>query len=465
MNQNKRIASELLSRYRCKDLLESSTIATNVMVCGWVKTKREAKNRCFIELNDGSCLANLQLVVEEGSGGWSQLELISTGASISVKGDIVESPGGDQRWELAVTEIEVFGISSDDYPLQKKRHSDEFLRQIAHLRVRTNKYGAMARIRSRLTYSVHEYFQKEGFHYVTTPIITGSDCEGAGEMFNVSTGTDINGDTSRTEFFGKPAQLTVSGQLSVESYCLALSKVYTFGPTFRAENSNTSRHISEFWMIEPEIAFATLEDNLELAADFVKKMTSAVQETSEEDLMLFSKYVDKSLPKRLNNLLDNLYDTISYSDCIEILMKSDRNFDFKPNWGNDLQTEHERFLTETYFQAPIFVIDWPKSIKPFYMRINDDRETVSSMDLLVPGIGELIGGSAREERLDVLSDRLKQLDLSEEDYWWYLDTRRFGSAPHAGFGVGFERLMMLFTGISNIRDVIPFPRTPKSLEF
>ena len=449
----------------CNELINADKAQDNVEINGWVRTKRETGGLCFIEINDGSCLANLQLIIEESSKeAWSTLQDITTGASIFAQGNLAVSPGGNQDWELRVSKVIVLGESPENYPLQKKRHSDEFLRQIAHLRVRTNKYGAMARIRSKLSFSVHEYFQRHNFHYVTTPIITGSDCEGAGEMFNVST-VEEKSAADAEYFFGKPAALTVSGQLSVENYCLALSKVYTFGPTFRAENSNTSRHISEFWMIEPEVAFATLEDNTELATDFVRQMARAVQESSSEDLELFTKYVDKTLLPRLETLEEKEYGTISYTESIELLNKSGKNFEYQPRWGNDLQTEHERFLTEEYFKGPVFVINWPKEIKPFYMRVNDDEKTVSSMDLLVPIVGELIGGSAREERLNVIQDRLKQMNLSEEDYWWYLDTRRFGSVAHAGFGVGFERLMMLFTGISNIRDVIPFPRTPKSLEF
>ena len=449
----------------CNKLINADKAQDNVEINGWVRTKRETGGLCFIEINDGSCLANLQLIIEESSKeAWSVIKNITTGASIFAQGNLAASPGGNQDWELRVFKVIVLGESPENYPLQKKRHSDEFLRQIAHLRVRTNKYGAMARIRSKLSFSVHEYFQRHKFHYVTTPIITGSDCEGAGEMFNVST-VEEKTEIDAEYFFGKPAALTVSGQLSVENYCLALSKVYTFGPTFRAENSNTSRHISEFWMIEPEVAFATLEDNIELATDFVRHMARSVQDSSLEDLALFAKYVDKTLMHRLEILEGEKYETISYTDSIELLNKSGKKFEYQPKWGTDLQTEHERFLTEEYFKRPVFVINWPKEIKPFYMRINDDEKTVSSMDLLVPIVGELIGGSAREERLSEIRDRLEEMNLSEEDYWWYLDTRRFGSAAHAGFGVGFERLMMLFTGISNIRDVIPFPRTPKSLEF
>ncbi len=452
----------------CSRLINADAALAEVAATGWVRTKRESKDFSFIELNDGSCLANLQVVAESDADGYEQLADIATGTAIAVTGELVESPGKGQRWELKARRLEVVGACDDDFPLQKKRHSDEFLRGIAHLRARTNKYGAIARIRSRLSYAIHRFFQERGFHYVHTPIITGSDCEGAGEMFRVTaldpyaapTGLNVDDD-----FFGKEAHLTVSGQLSVETYCLALSRVYTFGPTFRSENSNTSRHMAEFWMIEPEIAFADIHDNMQLAEDMVRELVLFVREDCAEDLGLFAKFVDNTLEARLDQIQQSEFVRLPYADAIEILAQSGESFEFEPAWGADLQSEHERFLTEVHFKGPVFVYDWPKEIKAFYMRQNDDGKTVGAMDLLVPHIGELIGGSAREERLDQLKTRIGELGFDERDYWWYLDTRRFGSAPHVGFGLGFERFLMFATGVSNIRDVIPFPRTPKNLDF
>lgn len=466
------IKSGLKRRFSCAELILAESPLIEITATGWVRTKRESKERAFIELNDGSCLANLQIVTEPDTAGYDQLTQIITGTALAVTGALIESPGKGQKWEIKASRLDVIGSCDDDFPLQKKRHSDEFLRSIAHLRPRTNKYGAMARIRSRLSFAIHRFFQERRFHHVHTPIITGSDCEGAGEMFRVTTHNPyVSSDISETEtatatdFFGKEAHLTVSGQLPVETYCLALSRVYTFGPTFRSENSNTSRHMAEFWMIEPEIAFAGLNENMQLAEDMVLNLVQFAREDCSEDLELFMEYVDKTLEARLDNIQRKEFARLPYSDAIEVLQKSGVTFEFEPKWGVDLQTEHERFLTEDYCKGPVFVYDWPLEIKPFYMRQNDDQKTVGAMDLLVPSIGELIGGSAREERITNLKHRIAELGLDERDYWWYLDTRRFGSAPHAGFGLGFERFLMFLTGVTNIRDVIPFPRTPKNLEF
>ena len=438
---------------------------------GWVRTKRDAKEFSFIELNDGSCLANIQVIADTDLDNYAILRHITTGAAIRVRGNLVESPGKGQKWEIRAVAIDVIGVAPEDYPLQKKRHSDEFLRTIAHLRPRTNKYGAMFRIRSRLAHAIHSFFQERGFNWIHTPIITGADCEGAGELFRVTTldmqavpkqGGEV--DFSQ-DFFGKEANLTVSGQLEVESYCLSLGRVYTFGPTFRAENSNTSRHAAEFWMIEPEMAFADLNDNMDLGEELIRYLVNFVRAECSADLDLFCRFVDKSLPATLENIADNKFIRLPYTEAVEILQKSGRNFEFKPEWGKDLQSEHERFLTEQHFKAPVIVFDYPKDIKAFYMRQNDDGRTVAAMDVLVPSIGEIIGGSQREERHDQLHRRITELGLNLADFWWYLDMRKYGTAPHCGFGLGFERLLMLLTGAGNIRDVIPFPRTPSHLEF
>ncbi len=454
-------------RIECATLLAADTPLEQVLATGWVRTKRESKGFAFLEINDGSGLANLQVIIDAAAQGYDCLPAIATGSAVSVRGALIESPGKGQRWELSATELIVIGACADDFPLQKKRHSDEFLRTIAHLRARTNKYGAMARIRSRLSWAIHDFFQKRGFNYIHTPIITGSDCEGAGEMFRVTTHDPYASKTSTRDedFFGKEAHLTVSGQLSVETYCLALSKVYAFGPTFRSENSNTSRHMAEFWMVEPEIAFADIHDDMQLAEDLVRALVEFVIEDCAEDLDLFARFVDKDLMTRLQALRERSFTRLTYGEAIELLQKADQTFEFKPEWGADLQAEHERYLTESHFNGPVFVYDWPKEIKAFYMRMNDDGRTVAAMDLLVPHCGELVGGSAREERLDVLTQRINELGFDEKDYWWYLDTRRFGSVPHAGFGLGFERFLMFVTGVANIRDVIPFPRTPRNLDF
>ncbi|HYE11174.1 MAG TPA: asparagine--tRNA ligase, partial [Patescibacteria group bacterium] len=444
----------------------------NILVSGWVKTERTSKNFGFIELNDGSFFKNLQVVFEEGLENFNDIAKLSVGSAISVEGLLVESPGAKQPFELKATKIVIEGLSTPDYPLQKKRHSNEFLRSIAHLRPRTNTFSAVYRVRSLVAYAIHRFFQDQGFVYVHAPIITGSDAEGAGEMFKVTT-LDIN-NPPRTEdgaidyskdFFGKAANLTVSGQLNVETFCMAFRNVYTFGPTFRAENSNTARHAAEFWMIEPEIAFAELADNMKLAEDMVKYIINYILENAPEEMEFFNSFIDNTLLERLNNVINSDFATVTYTEAVDILMKSDATFEYPVKWGTDLQTEHERYLTEQIYKKPVFVTNYPKEIKAFYMRINEDNKTVAAMDLLVPGVGEIIGGSQREERLDVLEMKMDEMGLNKEDYWWYLDTRRYGGVKHAGYGLGFERMIMYITGISNIRDVVPFPRTVKSAEF
>ena len=456
---------------RVKSLLSAASPVQDLELSGWVRTRRDAKEFSFIELNDGSSLANIQVIADTELDNNATLKHITTGAAIKVRGDLVESPGKGQKWEIRAAAIEVIGSAPEDYPLQKKRHSDEFLRTIAHLRPRTNKYGAMFRIRSRLSHAVHSFFQERDFNWIHTPIITGADCEGAGELFRVTT-LDLQ-DVAKQDgavdftrdFFGKEANLTVSGQLEVETYCLSLGRVYTFGPTFRAENSNTSRHAAEFWMIEPEMAFSDLNDNMDLGEELIRYLVNFVREECSADLDLFCRFVDKSLPATLENIADNEFIRLPYTEAVDILQKSGRNFEFKPEWGKDLQSEHERFLTEQHFKRPVIVFDYPKDIKAFYMRRNDDGRTVAAMDVLVPAIGEIIGGSQREERYEQLHRRITELSLNPADFWWYLDTRKYGTAPHCGFGLGFERLLMLLTGAGNIRDVIPFPRTPNHLEF
>jgi asparaginyl-tRNA synthetase len=441
-----------------------------ILLRGWVRTRREGKGFWFVELNDGSCLSNIQVVVDEGVPGGENMHRVGTGAALEVEGELVESPGKGQKWEVKAGRVALIGEADPEtYPLQKKRHSDEFLRQIAHLRPRTNKYGAMFRIRSEMSYAVHEFFRERGFHYVQSPIITGSDCEGAGEMFRVSALDRAEAirheDPSAADFFGCEAFLTVSGQLSAEIFAQSLGDVYTFGPTFRAEHSNTPRHAAEFWMIEPEMAFATLDDDMDLAEEMLKSLINTARERCAEDLGLFAKWVDKDLDATLDNIADNDFERLPYREAVKILEKSGRDFEYPVGFGRDLQTEHERFLTEQHFKRPVIVYDYPKSIKAFYMRVNEDGETVGAMDVLCPRVGEIVGGSAREERLDVLERRIAELGLNMEPYWWYLDLRRFGSTPHAGFGMGFERFLMLLTGVTNIRDVIPFPRTHRHLEF
>jgi asparaginyl-tRNA synthetase len=436
-----------------------------------VRTKRDAKGFAFLEVNDGSCLKNIQVIADERIAGYEAVKHITTGSAVSVTGALVESPGKGQRWEVRADAVALIGdADAETYPLQKKRHSDEFLRAIAHLRPRTNKYGAIFRIRSESAFAFHQFFHDRGFVYVHTPIITGSDCEGAGAMFRVTTlppgATAPAGQTlAEHDFFGKDANLTVSGQLEVECYASSLDRVYTFGPTFRAEDSNTPRHAAEFWMIEPEIAFADIHDNMDLAEEMVKVVTAQVMERCADDLELFAQFVEKTLPDTLRNIVESEFVRLPYRDAIAIMQQSGQAFEYPVAFGADLQTEHERFLCETHFKTPVIVYNYPKTIKPFYMRVNADDDTVAAMDVLVPRIGELIGGSQREERLAVLQQRMQDLRLDAAPYWWYLDLRRFGSVPHAGFGLGFERFLMLMTGVSNIRDVIPFPRTPKNLEF
>jgi asparaginyl-tRNA synthetase len=441
-------------------------------VQGWVRTRRDAKGLSFLELNDGSCLRNLQVIVEEAGPAYEHLKPITTGAAVEVAGALVASPGKGQQWELRATQLTLLGAAdADTYPLQKKRHTDEFLRTIAHLRPRTNKYGALFRIRSESAFAVHKFFRDRGFYYLHTPIITGSDCEGAGEMFRVTTlplglpAASQAAEVFADDFFGKEAGLTVSGQLEAELFACALGNVYTFGPTFRAENSNTPRHAAEFWMIEPEMAFADLEDDMDLGEALVKSLVTHVMEHCTEDLELFARFVDPDLMRHLETIAQAAYVRLPYAEAIAILQRSGKAFEFPVAYGVDLQTEHERYLTEEYCHKPVIVYNYPKAIKAFYMRLNDDGTTVAAMDLLVPRIGELIGGSQREERLDVLERRIQDMGLALESYWWYLDIRRFGSVPHAGFGLGFERFLMMLTGVTNIRDVIPFPRTPKHLEF
>ncbi len=446
-------------------LLASEEPISGVTVRGWVRTRRDAKGFSFLEVNDGSCLANLQAVVDANAEGAELLPKILTGAAVELEGDLVPSPGKRQKWELQTRAIRLIGPADATYPLQKKGHSLEFLRTIAHLRPRTNLFGAVFRTRSRLAFAVHEFFQQRGFVYIHTPIITTNDCEGAGELFRVTT---LRGDIDANpgeDFFGRPAYLTVSGQLEAEALACALSRVYTFGPTFRAENSNTSRHAAEFWMIEPEMAFCDLEGDMDLGEEFIKAMAQAMMERCEEDLRFFEQRVDPEVRRRLEFVIERPFARVSYKEAIQILERSGKSFEHPVGWGLNLQSEHERYLTEQYFKCPVTVYDYPRSLKPFYMRVNDDGETVAAMDLLVPKIGEVIGGSQREERLDVLRENIRRQGLRESDYQWYIDLRRYGSAPHAGFGVGFERLLMFLTGVGNIRDVIPFPRTPGHAEF
>ena len=450
---------------RIRELLAASHAKDSVEVRGWVRTRRDSKGFAFLEVNDGSCLKNIQCIIDEGTEAWKDLEGVNTGASVCIRGALVESPGKGQKWEVHAASLEVFGLADPSaYPLQKKRHSDEFLRTIAHLRPRTNKYGAVFRIRSEAAWAVHDYFRARGFYYVHTPLITGSDCEGAGEMFRVTTqpqGASGAGD----DFFGRPAALTVSGQLEGEAFACALGRIYTFGPTFRAEHSNTPRHAAEFWMIEPEAAFSDIMDNMELAEGLVAHCVRHVLEHCPDDLGLLDRFVCPGLEDGLRGMLEGGFARISYRDAVRLLQASGRKFEYPVSFGCDLQTEHERFLAEEHFKSPVTVYDYPGGIKPFYMRQNDDGETVAAMDLLVPRIGELIGGSQREERPDRLEKRMAELGQRPEDYWWYADLRRYGTVPHSGFGMGFERLVMLLTGVSNIRDVLPFPRTPGNLEF
>ena len=443
-----------------------------ITVCGWVRTIRDNKNFGFIELNDGSFFKSIQVVFDQALPNFQDIAKLNIGASLTVTGELTESPGAKQPFEIKAAEIVIEGTSTPDYPLQKKRHTYEYLRTIAHLRPRTNTFSAVFRVRSLASFAVHEFFNKRNFVYVHTPLITASDAEGAGEMFRVTTlnpeklPLDQQGhvDFSK-DFFGREANLTVSGQLSAETFAMAFHNVYTFGPTFRAENSNTPRHAAEFWMIEPEIAFADLIDDMQLAEDMLKHVIRYVMENAPDELEFFNSFVDQTLLERLNHIVSSDFGRVTYTEAIQLLEKADINFEYPVSWGIDLQTEHERYLTEQVFKKPVFVTDYPKDIKAFYMRLNDDGKTVAAMDLLVPAIGELMGGSQREERLDYLEARIREMGMEEEDYWWYLDLRRYGGTKHAGFGMGFERCVMYLTGMSNIRDVIPFPRTVNSAEF
>jgi asparaginyl-tRNA synthetase len=462
-----------MMRQRIVDIFIGGGTDAPVSVYGWVRTKRDSKDFSFIEINDGSCLKNLQVIAEVSMLGYADtVGKLTTGSAIRCDGSLVPSPGKEQSIELRASAIMVYSIAPQDYALQKKRHSFEFLREIAHLRPRTNALGAIARIRSSLSFAIHTFFQERGFAYVHTPIITTSDCEGAGEMFKVTTldmanvPKDANGAVDFTkDFFGKPAGLTVSGQLEGEIYALALGRVYTFGPTFRAENSNTARHLAEFWMIEPEAAFFELRDDMDLAEEFVQYIVRHALEKNGADLELFSERIEPGLIAALETIVREPFVRLSYTEAIALLEKANDAFEYKAAWGVDLQSEHERYLTEKIFKKPVIVHDYPKEIKAFYMKQNDDGKTVRAMDVLTPRIGEIIGGSEREDRLDILRERIAQQGLDEKTYWWYLDLRKFGSAPHAGFGLGFERLMLLVTGMQNIRDVIPFPRYPGSAEF
>ena len=456
----------MLKRTKIKQLLASEATQDEVLLKGWVKTKRDSKDFSFIEVNDGSCLKNIQVIANNTLSNYNDVKKLTTGSSVAIIGALVESAGGKQRYEVVAKEVTIYSVAPDDYPLQKKGMTDEFLRTVAHLRPRTNKYGAAFRVRSRLSYAIHNFFQSRGFDYVHTPLITASDCEGAGEMFQVTT-LDLknppklpNGEIDYSkDFFGKEARLTVSGQLNGEMFACALGDIYTFGPTFRAENSNTQRHAAEFWMIEPEIAFADLEDEMQLSEDMIKYIFRYVLDNCPREMQFFNDFYDKGLIERLESICKASFVRVDYTDAVAMLEKEKERFEYPVYWGCDLQTEHERYLTEEVYKAPIFVTNYPKEIKAFYMRQNDDGKTVAAADMLVPGIGEIIGGSQREERLDVLEARMKEMGLNTEDYSWYLDLRRFGSVKHAGYGLGFERLLMYVTGIPNIRDVIPFPRT------
>ena len=444
-----------------------------VTVCGWVRSIRDSKSFGFIDLNDGSCFKGVQIVFErEKINNYDEISSLNVGSSVVVEGIVCLTPQNKQPFEINADAVTVEGTSTSDYPLQKKRHTVEFLREQAYLRPRTNLFSAVFRVRSEIAFAVHQFFNSKNFVYVHTPLITGSDCEGAGEMFRVTT-LDVS-DPPRLadgsidwsqDFFGKSTNLTVSGQLEGETYALAFGNIYTFGPTFRAENSNTARHAAEFWMIEPEMAFADLNDDMELAWDMIKFIINHVLEKCSAELEFFNNFVDKTLLERLNTLASSDYQKITYTEAVELLKQSNEEFKFPVEWGSDLQTEHERYLTEKIFKKPVFVVDYPKEIKSFYMRLNDDGKTVAAMDLLVPGVGEIIGGSQREERLDVLLERMKECGLNEKDYWWYINLRKYGGTKHAGFGLGFERIVMYLTGVSNIRDVIPYPRTVGNAEY
>jgi asparaginyl-tRNA synthetase len=446
---------------RIKNILRDKPVGEEITVTGWVRTRRDTGSFSFVEVSDGSSLSNLQVIADDKLENYnSEIKNLATGASVIVRGELKESPAKGQAVELHAAMLEVVGgADPETYPLQKKRHSFEFLRELSHLRPRTNALGAVGRVRSRLSYAVHNFFHERDFIQVHTPIITTSDCEGAGEMFQVRAGEQKG---KGEPFFGKEAGLTVSGQLQAEVYALALGDVYTFGPTFRAENSNTSRHLAEFWMLEPEMAFCDLKGNMQLAEEMLKYLLEDALQNCQEDMQLFDKFIEKGLLKKLRGVVEQDFVHLSYSEAIERLQKSKKKFDYSVEWGLDMQSEHERYLSEEVFKCPLIVTDYPASIKPFYMRVNDDQKTVAAMDVLVPGIGEIIGGSQREERFDVLKSRMVEAGIELSEYEWYLDLRRYGSAPHAGFGLGFERLVQFVTGMANIREVIPFPRTPGS---
>ncbi|MDG2129444.1 MAG: asparagine--tRNA ligase [Fuerstiella sp.] len=459
---------------RIASLLKDAEFETSVTVKGWVRTRRDSKNGfSFIELNDGSCMKNLQVIVDGDIPEYADtIKSVTTGASVSIDGTVKESPGKGQRIEVHAASLQLIGKADPaDFPLQKKGHSFEFLREIAHLRPRTNSFGAVARVRNCISRSIHNFFQSRGFLYINTPVITTSDCEGAGEMFQVTTldlarlakiQTEIDW---KQDFFGKPAALTVSGQLEAEIFATSVGDCYTFGPTFRAENSNTTRHLAEFWMVEPEMPFFELTDNMDLAESFVKTMIGDVLDQCPEDMDFFNQRIDKTVLETLDNICNNEFIRLPYTEAVELLQNSGHKFDYPVEWGHDLQSEHERFLTEEHFKQPVILFDYPRIIKPFYMRCNDDGKTVRAMDVLVPRIGEIIGGSQREERLDILLQRIEECGMNPDDYWWYTELRKFGTVPHSGFGLGLERAVQLITGMANIRDVIPFPRTPGHAEF
>ena len=455
------------------DARQKERIGQSVCIQGWIRTRRDSKGGfSFLEVNDGSCMANIQVIADADLPNYEQeVQKLSAGCSVSIRGEVKES-GGKQETEIQASEVVVHGWSDPEtYPLQKKRHSFEKLREWAHLRPRSNTFGAVTRVRNVISRSIHNFYQDEGFLYINTPIITASDCEGAGEMFRVTT-LDLENPPRQEgkvdylqDFFDRPSFLTVSGQLEAEIFATALGKVYTFGPTFRAENSNTSRHLAEFWMVEPEMAFHDLDDNMDLAENFLKHIFSTVLTECAEDMDFFNERIDKTVIETLENIAGCEFVRLTYTEAVEILEKSGQDFDYAVQWGSDLQSEHERYLTEQHFSGPVILYDYPRTIKPFYMRVNDDEKTVRAMDVLVPKVGEIIGGSQREERLDVLEGRMAEQDLDPESYWWYLDLRRFGTVPHAGFGLGLERVVQFVTGMANIRDVIPFPRTPGNAEF
>ncbi len=443
-----------------------------IQINGWIKKIRSQKTFGFIEINDGTFFEGIQVVIDDSMSNFEEISKLTISSSIRVAGRLVKSEGKGQDYEIKASTVEVYNKADSDYPLQNKRHSFEFLRTIAHLRPRTNTFFAVFRVRSILSYAIHKFFQERNFVYVQTPIITGSDAEGAGEMFRLTT-LDINnipkdekGNVDfKQDFFGKEANLTVSGQLNVETFCSAFKNTYTFGPTFRAENSNTPKHAAEFWMMEPEIAFADLDVNMDVIEEMIKYIVKYVRENAPEEMEFFNKFIDKDLFNRLNILVNNKFDRITYTEAIDILKNAKKDFEYKVEWGIDLQTEHERYLAEEHFKKPVFVTDYPKDIKAFYMKLNEDNKTVRAVDLLAPGIGEIVGGSQREDNYDILIDKINQMGLNKDDYWWYLDLRKYGSVPHSGFGLGFDRMLMYITGMTNIRDVIPFPRTTKNLEF